>query len=404
MQNVGVSRKLVVWVGLALLFVYALWIGGPYLRSIVVRDAAVTTWIQVAASPIDGLITHSLQIGERAGPDGRLFSVKNPRADTGAVSRARADLDRARERLASITRVVGEIETLTAARAERATRYASLFKNNLDVKTGGMADYVDIGERQRELERKEAIRRAQLQKDGVESPATAEAAMARVAELDRLIVDMQTALDRAKLHRSAADSGLYFLDDGTDGGTEQRSLEDARVALDRVRADLAVARRDVEGAQQVLEAAERLFGETHAATVVAKEGAIVWSHSLGTGASVTTGATVSTWIDCRILLVDTPVSDVELSLLRPGGPAEVVLEGERRARQGKILLLRGAAGLLGQADLAAVAKGRHTGDGQVLVTLEPTAEDAQACPVGRAAFVDFPDVSVLDIARARLRW
>jgi hypothetical protein len=31
-------------------------------------------------------------------------------------------------------------------------------------------------------------------------------------------------------------------------------------------------------------------------------------------------------------------------------------------------------------------------------------EDVAACPVGRAAFVDFPDVSVLDIARARLRW
>ncbi len=320
------------------------------------------------------------------------------------MSRARADRDRARERLASIARVVSEIETLTVARAARATRYASLYKDNLDVKMGGMADYVAIGERHREIERKEAARKAQLLKDGVEAPASAEAALGRVAELDRLIVDMQTALDRARLHRRAADAGLFFLDDGTDGGTEQRSLEDARLALDRVRSDLAVAQRDLDGAQQELDAADRLFGETHAAAVVAQEGAIVWSRTLGAGASVTTGATVATWIDCRIMLVDAPVSDMELSLLRPGGPADVVLEGERRARKGTILLLRGAAGLLGHAELAAVAKGRRPGDGQALVTLTPAPEDVAACPVGRAAFVDFPDVSVLDIARARLRW
>ncbi|HEX9368885.1 MAG TPA: hypothetical protein VF921_19800, partial [Vicinamibacterales bacterium] len=100
----------------------------------------------------------------------------------------------------------------------------------------------------------------------------------------------------------------------------------------------------------------------------------------------------------------TPVSDVELSLLRPGLPAEVVLEGERRARHGRVLLIRGAAATLGPRDLAALAKGRRPGLGQALVTLDPTPADVQACPIGRAAFVHFPDVTVLDIVRARLRW
>jgi len=98
------------------------------------------------------------------------------------------------------------------------------------------------------------------------------------------------------------------------------------------------------------------------------------------------------------------VSDVQLSLLRAGAPATVVLEGERRARKGTVLLLRGAASTLGPADLAAVAKGRDAGVGQVLIALETAAADRDACPVGRAAFVHFPDVSVLDIIRARLRW
>jgi multidrug resistance efflux pump len=404
MRNVGSSRRVVVWLGLVLVILYGLWIGGPYLRSIVVRDAAVTTWIHASASPIDGVITQSLHIGDRVGADGRIFTVKNPRADTSAVARARADLDRARERLASIVRVAGEIETLSAERAGRAARYASLFKNNLDVKIDGMGDYVEAGRRQLELERKEAARRAQLLNEGLETPAGVEAQLGRVAELERIIVDMDTGRHRATLHRGAADTGLFFLDDGSDGAAEQRGLEETRIALDRARSDLAVARRDVEGAQQVLAAAERLFDQTHTASVAAPEGATVWSHTLGAAANVTTGTTVAEWIDCRILLVDAPVSDVELALLRPGRPADVVLEGERRARRGTILLMRGAAGVIGGADLAAVAKGRRTGEGQALVTLTPAPDDAQTCPVGRAAFVDFPDVSVLDIARARMRW
>jgi hypothetical protein len=98
------------------------------------------------------------------------------------------------------------------------------------------------------------------------------------------------------------------------------------------------------------------------------------------------------------------VSDVQLSLLRTGAPASIVLEGERRARTGKVLLLRGAAATLGASDLAAVAKGRRPGVAQVVIALDGAAADAESCPVGRAAFVHFPDVSVLDVVLARLRW
>ena len=403
MQNAGLSRRLVIWLGLVLLIAYSLWIGGPYLRSIVTRDAAVTTWISDITTPIDGVITHAAGIGETAGADGRVFTIENPRADSGAVARAQADLDRARERLASVTRIVSEVEALTIERAARAQRYADLFKRNLDTKIGGMTTYVAITEQNLKLERNEANRRSQLLTDGVEAPTGAEAAAMRAAGLEREIVDWQTGLDRAKLHRRAADAGLFFLDDGSDGGADQRALEEARLALDRARSDLAVARRDVEAAQQVLERSQRLFDETQRANVLVPPGATVWSESASRGTVVSTGTTMGTWIDCRIMLVDAPVSDIELSLLRPGAAAEVVLEGERSARHGTILLMRGAASILGRTDLAAVAKGRLTGEGQVLVTLTPTPEDVARCPIGRAAFVHCPDVSVRDIALARLR-
>jgi hypothetical protein len=112
---------------------------------------------------------------------------------------------------------------------------------------------------------------------------------------------------------------------------------------------------------------------------------------------------IASWIDCSILLIDVPVSDVELALLPKDAPANVILEGERQVRHGKVLLTRGAAATIGPDDLAAIAKGRQPGVGQVLVQIEATPADIAACPVGNAAHVDFPDVGLIDVLRARLR-
>ena len=47
MKRLTESPRLVAGFGLVALLAYVLWIGGPYLRSIIVRDAAVTTWINI---------------------------------------------------------------------------------------------------------------------------------------------------------------------------------------------------------------------------------------------------------------------------------------------------------------------------------------------------------------------
>ena len=104
------------------------------------------------------------------------------------------------------------------------------------------------------------------------------------------------------------------------------------------------------------------------------------------------------WIDCDVILVDVPASDLEVGLLRKGMPADVVLEGETQVRKGSVLLTRGAASILGSADLAAVAKGHGDGLGQVILRLEHTPEDAQDCPIGVAAWVDFPEIDLIDRA------
>ena len=130
---------------------------------------------------------------------------------------------------------------------------------------------------------------------------------------------------------------------------------------------------------------------------------MVWTLLTAPGSAVEPGSPVASWIDCSIMLVDVPASDVELALLRKGAAANVVLEGEERVRRGTVALTRGAAATIGQDGSGGGRQGPLPGIGQVLVSLEPTPADVEACPVGQAAFVDFPQVGLIEIIRARLR-
>src|SRR5262245_66591016 len=102
-----------------------------------------------------------------------------------ALSRARGDLYRARERVAALSGVARDLEALASMRAARAAEYAALFKRNLDVKIGGMTDYVAVTEQRVGLERAEADRRSKLLAEGRETPSAVDAATSRVADLAR---------------------------------------------------------------------------------------------------------------------------------------------------------------------------------------------------------------------------
>ncbi|MGH6825668.1 HlyD family efflux transporter periplasmic adaptor subunit [Methyloceanibacter sp.] len=281
------SRRLWTFVGLAALLGYVAWIGAPYLRSVVVRDAAVTTWINTTAAPIDGFLgSKPLHVGDSVGKGGLIATIENPLQDATPVVRAEADLNKAKQH------VRGLQELMT----------------------------------------------------GLEAAAAARAAM-----------------------------------------------------------ELADAKVEAESAEKILASVKSAYETAKFQPVKAPPDAYVWSLIAASGDFVRAGSPVATWVDCSFMLVDVPVSDVELALLRTDAPARIVLEGDPKVRDGKVYLTRGAAATIGADDLAALAKGRHAGIGQVLVQFEPSAADIWECPIGAAAYVDFPDIGILDILRARLR-
>ena len=112
------GRRFWAFVGLALLLAYAAWIGTPYLRSVVVPDAAVTTWINTASAPIDGFPGDKpLHVGDSVGKDGLIATIVDPFQDATPVVKAEADLNTAKQRVRGLQELMTSLEADAAARA-----------------------------------------------------------------------------------------------------------------------------------------------------------------------------------------------------------------------------------------------------------------------------------------------
>ena len=112
------GRRFWALIGLALLLAYTAWIGAPYLRSVVVRDAAVTTWINTSAAPIDGFLSGKpLHVGDSVGKDGLIATIGNPLQDATPVIRAEADLNKAKQHVRGLQALMTSFEAGAAARA-----------------------------------------------------------------------------------------------------------------------------------------------------------------------------------------------------------------------------------------------------------------------------------------------
>jgi multidrug resistance efflux pump len=400
----GGSRWLVPWLGLLALLVYAGWLGAPYLHSIILRDAAVTSWISIAAAPIAGYVEAApLHPGDRVGPDGRLLRIDNPRLDETPLARAEGDLAAAEVRLATAVARRDAVAAIVKARTAEAAAYGEALRRDIEADIAGLGDDIAFARQRVLLERTQADRSVQLAQRGTGSQAAADSASGRLTEHQRALTEMNALLTRATLRRGAAASGTLMLEDGTDAATAQRALEDARLLLADAAAEIAGARAAKDTARAVAAAAHDAAEKARDAVVEAPPGVLVWSLIAAPGAAVQPGSPVASWVDCRALLIDVPVSDVEIGLLHPGDAAEIVLEGEAAVRHGTVLLLRGSAATIGGIDLAAIAKGRRPGIGQALVGLSADAADVATCPIGHAAYVDFPGVGLIDVIRARLR-
>ena len=386
-------------------FAYAFWMIGPYLHSVIVRDAAVTSWSNLATSPIDGEVAFkALSVDRVVGSDGVVLFVRNDRLDRRSLTEAEIRVDLARSRVKELQEFLEEVMLLDAGRADLKARYADTFRAQLDAEIASLEHKIGVTSDRLAVMRKIAARSEELARRGTGSETTADEARMRVADLDLEITELQAELDYARVRRQAANHSVFITTDGEDPAWVRGGRQELKLEKKQARLELRQAQAELAWATTALEAAGKRLERLSEARITAPPGSIVSSQRTAPGAAVRAGTPVAEWLDCpQALMVDVPVSDAEVSLIRPGMQAEVVLEGESRIRDARVLLTRGSASTLGRADLAAIAKGRQDGVAQVLLALPHEPQEFQSCPVGRAAYVDFPDIGLIDVIRARLR-
>ena len=376
-----------------------------YVASVIFRDAVVTNWVYTATAPISG------QVGEDAPEpgkvfmdDGRVMFIRNLQANDTDVKRIAAEIERTEARIEELTREVEQLRFTQARWEERTQVYADVFRDALSLELEGLKDELAFVEKQLGLSARVAARLGRLAQQGNASLSQADESTAQIMALRSEKSELDKKIAHTQRRFNAARAGIFITADGNNPDWVFDSNDVLELRLIEAADELATARGSLAKLQDEARAAEDLLWRTSEAEVRIRPQSIVWSVATGPGSTVGRGAPLFRWIQCSELLIDVPVSDVGLSLLRQGMQATVKIEGIADELSGELVYTRGAAGRLNQVDLAATA---DSGDGQLaqaLVRLTGTEFPVERCPVGRAAFVDFPDIGPLDRLLAYLRF
>lgn len=388
---------------LAALVVYAVAMLWPYFGAVLVRGSAVTAWINVATAPIPGRTPgHLPKIGSQVGPDGIIVELINEQLDPGMVPRAEAVLVAAQARHQAAKAYLEGVQEIDRDRRDLMKLHAEQFKKELDAGIISREARLVLMNIKVMAASQLAERTKNISDRGYRSGDYRDDAQIRLAEAQAEMALERMALEQARRRRAAADNGVFMMADGAGPNWAYGDRQDAKTEIKRARLVLDEAMLAEHQAEGTLAAVRANYELQHKATVKAPPGATIRSLTVGAGSSVVRGATVARWIDCSQLFIDAPVSDAALPLIPLGSEADVIVEGEGRWRKAHVTNIRGAAETIGAGDLAAVAKGRNRGDGQVLLKLDAGRDDYTICPVGLAAYVHFPTAGVLAVMMARL--
>lgn len=378
----------------------------PYVRSTLERDASVTTWSRTAVAPIPGRIVGELPIpGDVLDPQGHIATIENHLllGEQQAVEEMHRLIAAATTRVSEGEEMLQELFELDQERLAGRDAFARIFHETLDAEVDNLeAELAVVTERVGVLARITERQRS-LGKRGVGAQAVLDEALLRLAEAQVRKAQLEASLNITRLRNQSAEQDIFVTTTGDTPDWLHYGEFELKLEERRVRHDLHQAKADLVEAKEGLDLAQATLAQLSKAVVEAPAGSLVFSVLASPGATVQAGAPIIEWVDCSVLLVDVPVADAEASLIQTGQGAEVILEGENNTRSAKVELVRGSSATLGRADLAAVAKGRTEGVAQAILTLDAGASNFDRCPVGRAAYVRFPDVGLLDVLRARLR-
>ncbi len=374
-----------------------------YFASVLFRDAVVTSWVYVATAPISGQLEPPMpQAGDVVAGSGAVVRIRNMQADDTELARLDSEVAQMQDRGRQLEEQLSNFRQTSMSWQRRARIYAEVFRDSLDAELTGLEEELAFVDRQLELANRVANRLEALASQGNVSLSTADERLAGIMELTSHKSALEKEIARARRRYEAAKEGVFITADGNNPDWAFDSSDVLELKLIETADALAAARGSLIKLAEERQAAEVQFARANLAEVTVPAGSLIWSVAAGPGATVGRGAPLVEWIDCSRPLVDVPVSEVGLAVISAGMTAEVWIDELAGPVVGTVIYMRGASARLDRRELAAVAGG-DSSLAQVVLALDAGHFGPDNCPVGRAAFVDFPAIGPLDRFRAFLR-
>ena len=366
------------------------------------RDAAVTSWLSLATAPIGGTLEgFDTRIGQQVGARGDVTTIVNRSVDRSGVIRAEGNERRAEARLVQLRLYQERVALLAKEWSERRARYAEGFRRDLDIDIQDLDKRLTLLKERVALADASAQRRRSLRATGTGSQADEDVATSLHRELQVSMTQMENALARVRERRRLAGEGVYLQADAKEPEWSWRSLDEINLEAARANRALSDAQEELNTARAILVDERRNLEALSTATIRIPPFMTLWSAPVSDGATVRQGEKLFSWIDCKVLLVDVPVTETLAALLQEGMPATVLLEGDSRSHAGTVVLTRGASSRIGGDDLASLSRGHKSWSAQALVEIKDTV-GLPECPIGRRAFVGFPEIRLVQYLRAYL--
>jgi CRP/FNR family cyclic AMP-dependent transcriptional regulator len=364
------------------------------------RDAAVTSWLNEATAPISGTIERfESRIGQKVDPTGLVATLVDRSVDRSGVIRAEGQERRAETRLAQIEQYRDRVTRLGREWSERRARYADGFRGDLDLEIQDLEQRLALLKERVALADASARRRRSLRVSGTASQADEDVATSSHRELQVSLTQMEKALERVRERRRLAEQGVFLQQDGKEPEWSWRSIDEIDLEAARANRTVSDAQEDLNTARSLLAEERKNLSDISTASIRVPPSRTIWSSRISNNSAVKQGDRLFSWIDCSVLLVDVPVTETLAALLMEGMRATVLLDGDPNSYQATVLQTRGASSRIGRSELASISRGHKSWTAQALVSIEG-AQSVSNCPIGRRAFVTFPDIRLIQYLRA----
>ena len=324
------------------------------------RDAAMTTWLNVVAAPIAGTIEDfDLRPGERVASSGEVGRiVKFHSVDRSGVIRAELAARQAAARLAELNAYESRISAMSKEWQDRKGQYADGFRRDLDLKIEELASCVTLLRERVDFADASAKRKQTLRRAGNTSQADEEAAISSHRELQASLSDATLDLQERRVIAGSwpgkASTCRRMARSPNGRGAAWTSSSSRCTGLGCAARETA---EEVGTLQATLENERKNLATATDATFKVPAGMTIWSTAASNGISVRAASGSSPG---RLLQAAGRRAGDRYDGRpgRPRRPRRGPAGGEDRAHPAVVVMSRGSSSRLGKNELASITEGR----------------------------------------------